>query len=86
MVIVQIIVQAERPAACITWDAACPISTEGWTRRVHLVRGGGGGGGGGRAGAPCSARHSARSRGWPGAQGATARAGRPRRGARSAPD
>ena len=25
-------------------DAACPISTEGWTRRVHFVREGGGGG------------------------------------------
>ena len=25
----------------------CPISTEGWTRRVHFVREGGGGGGGG---------------------------------------
>ena len=30
----------------ITWDAACPISTEGWTRRVHFVREGGEGGGG----------------------------------------
>ena len=29
----------------------CPISTEGWTRRVHFVREGGGGGGGGLAGA-----------------------------------
>jgi len=28
----------------ITWDAACPISTEGWTRRVHFVREGGEGG------------------------------------------
>ena len=26
-------------------DETCPISTEGWTRRVHFVREGGGGGG-----------------------------------------
>jgi hypothetical protein len=25
-------------------DETCPISTEGWTRRVHFVREGGGGG------------------------------------------
>jgi hypothetical protein len=34
----------------------CPISTEGWTRRVHFVREGGGGGGGwGRRGASAGA-------------------------------
>jgi hypothetical protein len=27
------------------WGETCPISTEGWTRRVHFVREGGGGGG-----------------------------------------
>jgi len=27
-------------------DKTCPISTEGWTRRVHFVREGGGGGAG----------------------------------------
>ena len=26
-------------------DETCPVSTEGWTRRVHFVREGGGGGG-----------------------------------------
>jgi len=26
-------------------DETCPVSTEGWTRRVHVVREGGGGGG-----------------------------------------
>ena len=39
-------------------DETCPISTEGWTRRVHFVReggGGGGGGGGGRLRAPAPA-------------------------------
>ena len=25
-------------------DETCPVSTEGWTRRVHFVREGGGGG------------------------------------------
>ena len=31
-------------------DETCPISTEGWTRRVHFVREGRGGGGGRRSG------------------------------------
>ena len=37
------------------WGETCPISTEGWTRRVHFVREGGGGGGvaDGRLGRPC---------------------------------
>ena len=43
--------------------AACPISTEGWTRRVHFVReGGGGGGGGARAGRGCDLEDAALER------------------------
>ena len=34
----------------------CPVSTEGWTRRVHLVRGGGGGKGSRPAARPGSCR------------------------------
>ena len=30
---------------CLMRDETCPVSTEGWTRRVHFVREGGGGGG-----------------------------------------
>ena len=37
-------------------DEACPISTEGWTRRVHFVREGGGGGGPGRSARPALRR------------------------------
>ena len=41
----------------------CPISTEGWTRRVHFVREGGvGGGGGARSGRAASARAGAHAR------------------------
>jgi hypothetical protein len=29
---------------CLMRDETCPVSTEGWTRRVHFVREGGGGG------------------------------------------
>ena len=43
------------PLAACQRDETCPISTEGWTRRVQLVREGGGGGGGWHDPAACRA-------------------------------
>jgi len=47
----------------------CPISTEGWTRRVHFVREGGGGGGGRVRGVCASARAGGGSQGARSARG-----------------
>jgi len=63
-------------------DETCPVSTEGWTRRVHFVREGGrgetrGGGAGrgaplrGSAGGSCRPARAARSRSWQRRRGAT---------------
>jgi len=38
------VARAMRPGEGSEGDETCPVSTEGWTRRVHFVRKGGGGG------------------------------------------
>ena len=78
-------------------DETCPVSTERWTRRVHLVRGGGGGGGAAwpppgtpaaaapRAAARAVRTRAARARGASPAAGPRAAAPPPHRAPRGAP-
>ena len=42
----------------LLWRETCPVSTEGGTRRVQLVRKGGGGGGGGSSRGVVDSRHA----------------------------